>query len=184
MCILALRKPVCLFWLFFVYKVRSVFTNNTFQKCCCCFHVINLLLIQLHLRHQRSYCFSGLSLVYRDLLLLYKIINRIHKFLIKLFTFIVDLVYLPSQSGELLCLKARLWVALFVTIPGSFWLPLLSSSLYVPFLSLTLLSPLLLCCECRQQVSNSSAHLCIKRLVLHLSHILKSTCLVTTSGFL
>lgn len=48
-----------------------------------------------------------------------------------------------------MCLKARLWVALFVTIPGRF----LSS--LSPFSHLL---PLLLCCECRQcrQVSNSS----------------------------
>lgn len=134
MCILALRKPVWLFWLLFVYKVRSVFTNNTFQKCCCCFHVINLLLIQLHLRHQRSYCFSGLSLVYRDLLLLYKIINRIHKFLIKLFTFIVDLVYLPSQSGELVSES-------FCSFCHDPWQLLASPSLLFPLCSFPLSHP-------------------------------------------
>lgn len=162
-----------------------MFTNNSFQKCCC-FHAINLLLIQLHLRHQRSYCFSGLSLVYRDLSLLYKIINRIHKFLIKWFycwpavsAFTEWWTCVWKPGSRLLFLSRSLAASGFPFSP----LPFIFLSSLSPFSHLL---PLLLCCECRQcrQVSNSSAHLCIKRLVLHLSQILKSTCLVTTSGFL
>lgn len=86
--------------------------------------------------------FSGLSLVYRDLLLLYKIINRIHKFLIKLFTFIVDIVYLPSQSGELVSESQALGCS-FCHDP---WQLLASPSLLFPLRSFPLSHPPLTCC--------------------------------------